>query len=121
MTFPFYKSVGSIKILYYSKTIIWLFFWLVFPWPKNQFLAQEPTVQSNPAAMVPTGSNGTCAVLFSSSADLMTRRLHWFQHLELYYGALGFVDSRKLAFLILQNIEKNHAYVTSIYAIQNRI
>ncbi len=33
-------------------------FWLVFPEPKNQFLAQEPTVQSNPAAMVPTGSNG---------------------------------------------------------------
>jgi hypothetical protein len=58
MTFSYYKFAWSIKILYYSKTIIWLFFWLVFPWPKNQFLAQDPTVQSNPAEMVPTGSIG---------------------------------------------------------------
>jgi hypothetical protein len=109
----------------YSKTIIWLFFWLVFPWPKNQFLAQEPTVQSNPAAMVPTGSNGGTCVLcfFSSSVDLMTKRLHCFQ-LELFYGALGFVDSRNFATMSLSNTSKyrkNHAIVISIYVIQNRI
>jgi hypothetical protein len=95
--------VWSIKILYYSKTIIWLFFWLVFPWPKNQFLAQGPTVQSNPAAMVPTGSNGGTHMLwfFSSSADLMTQSLHSFMVQWAYFGNCSIMD-----FLILQDMEK---------------
>jgi hypothetical protein len=102
MTFFYYKSAWSIKILYYSKTIIWVFFWLVFPWPKNQFLAQDPTVQSNPAAMVPTGSNGTCAVLFFFFSGFNDAEPSQF------YSALDILQKlfNNGFFLILQGIEK---------------